>query len=120
MEESLSELLSAISLKGVASDRCLWEHENTHLLSLVAHDDIWLVWVLVCIQDVSIEHLGLVKFILLDELMFDRGACETLGEGLNDSLLEGVELGVGLKELEVVHHLLILKSYQQALVGELK
>jgi hypothetical protein len=60
LEDSHLESLGSASLEGVSGCRGLRKHEQSNLLSLVSHDNIWLVRVLVGVQYISLKSLILI------------------------------------------------------------
>ena len=101
----------------IAHRACLWEHEHSHLLSLVAHYDVWFVRIPILIQHISIQSLSLEQLIFDDDLVLDTGVGEALAHGLHDALFERVVLGHVLLETHAQVEIFTLQANQKALVG---
>ena len=102
--------MSTIGLMSVSHGAGLGKHEDTNLLSLVAHHDIWSVWILSRVEHISFKSLSLVEILFLHELMVNRSVSKALRQGLNNTLLEWVVLGQVLNETQIQVHVFAFKT----------
>ena len=109
-EDAHAEPCGTIGLQSVSRGRGLWQDEHTNLLTLISHQNVWSVGILSGIEHLCLKILGLIEIFLKDDLMFNTGVGEPLGQSLHDSLLEGVILGEVLVKADSQVQILALKT----------
>ena len=112
--------MSAISLVSISSRINLWKHEDTDFVSLVSHDNVWFVRVLLGVQYLRLQGLSMKELILHNNLMLNGSISETLCQCLHDPLLERVVPGQVLLVANTHVELKPVQPSEQPLVSDLK